>query len=103
MSVLSVHKTDFTEEVLTSRLPVLVDFWAPWCGPCRMLSPIVDEVAAAQEGKVKVVKINIDEEPELAQQYGVMSIPTLLVFKNGRAVSRSVGVKPRAAVEQLLK
>ena len=103
MSVLSVHKTDFAEEVLTSNLPVLVDFWATWCGPCRMLSPIVDEVAAAQEGKVKVVKINIDEEPELAQQYGVMSIPTLLVFKNGRAVSRSVGVKPRSAVEQLLK
>lgn len=103
MSVLSVGKINFNEQVLTSHLPVLVDFWAPWCGPCRMLSPIVDQVAEEQQGRVKVVKINIDEEPELAQQFGVVSIPTLLVFKNGQLANRSVGVKPKHAVEQLLK
>lgn len=103
MSVLSVGKINFNEQVLTSHLPVLVDFWAPWCGPCRMLSPIVDQVAEEQQGRAKVVKINIDEEPELAQQFGVVSIPTLLVFKNGQLANRSVGVKPKHAVEQLLK
>ena len=103
MSVLSVSKINFNEQVLTSHLPVLVDFWAPWCGPCRMLSPIVDQVAEEQQGRAKVVKINIDEEPELAQQFGVVSIPTLLVFKNGQLANRSVGVKPKSAVEQMLK
>ena len=103
MSVLAVDKTNFREQVLTSSVPVLVDFWAPWCGPCRMLSPIVDQVAEEQAGKVKVVKINIDDEPELAQQFGIVSIPTLLVIKNGQVTAKSVGVKPKSAVEQLLK
>ena len=81
---------------------VLLDFWASWCGPCRMLSPIVDEVAEEKSGSVKVVKINVDEEPELAQQYGVMSIPTLILFKNGQVVSTSVGVHPKADILKML-
>ena len=103
MSVLSVSNNTFDREVLSAQVPVLVDFWAPWCGPCRMFSPVVDQVAEEQAGRAKVVKVNIDEEPELAQRYGVMSIPTLVVFKNGKAAATSVGLKPKFAVEKLLE
>lgn len=102
MSVISVNKNNFEEEVLSSSQPVLADFWASWCGPCRMLSPIVDEVAEEKIGSVKVVKINVDEEPELAQQYGVMSIPTLILFKNGQVTNTSVGVHPKADILKML-
>ncbi|CZT55934.1 thioredoxin [Solibaculum mannosilyticum] len=102
MSVVSVNKNNFDQEVLSSAQPVLADFWASWCGPCRMLSPIVDEVAEEKSSSVKVVKINVDEEPELAQQYGVMSIPTLILFKNGQVVSTSVGVHPKADILKML-
>ena len=102
MAVSSVNKNNFQREVLSAQTPVLVDFWAPWCGPCRMFSPVVDQVAEAQAGKAKVVKVNIDEEPELAQRYGVMSIPTLIVFKAGQPAATSVGLKSKAAVEKLL-
>ena len=102
MTVSSVNKNNFQREVLSAQTPVLVDFWAPWCGPCRMFSPVVDQVAEAQAGKAKVVKVNIDEEPELAQRYGVMSIPTLIVFKAGQPAATSVGLKSKAAVEKLL-
>lgn len=103
MSVLSVSKRSFSEEVLSSSLPVLIDFWAPWCGPCRMLSPIVDEVAKEHRSDLKVVKVNIDEEPELANEFGVMSIPTLVLMKNGRVAASAVGVRPKQQIEAMLK
>ena len=101
MSVKTITKENFNQEVLNSDKPVLVDFWAEWCMPCRMLSPVVDEVAN-ENSAVSVGKINVDEQPELAAQFGVMSIPTLIVFKNGESVQRSVGVIPKAQVEALL-
>ena len=103
MSVVTITKANFEQEVLNSDVPVLVDFWAPWCGPCRMMAPIVDEIAEEKAGQVKVGKIDIDENPDLAMQFGVMSIPTLAVFKNGTLAEKSVGLKPKAAVEDLLK
>lgn len=103
MSVLSVSKRSFSEEVLSANLPVLIDFWAPRCGPCRMLSPIVDEVAREHRSDLKVVKVNIDEEPELANEFGVMSIPTLVLMKNGRVAASAVGVRPKQQIEAMLK
>ena len=91
----------FEQEVLQSTKPVLLDFWASWCGPCRMLSPIVDEVAE-ERTDVKVGKVNVDEQPELAGQFGVMSIPTLLVFEQGKLVRQAVGARPKASVLDLL-
>ena len=103
MSVITIQQTNFDEEVLSASQPVLLDFWAEWCGPCRMLSPVVDEIADQSADSVKVGKVNIDEEPELAQKFGVMSIPTLILFKDGQPVQTSVGVKPKAAIEDMLK
>lgn len=93
---------NFEKEVLQSELPVLVDFYADWCGPCKMMSPVIDEIAA-ERADVKVGKLNIDEEMEVAQKYGVMSIPTFIVFKNGEAVQKDMGAKPKAAVLEMLK
>ena len=101
MAAIVITKENFDSEVLKAQGTVLVDFWAPWCGPCRRLSPIVDEVAS-EHPDVKVGKINVDEQPELAQQFGIMSIPTLLVFKNGEKVQESVGLIPKEKVEALL-
>ena len=101
MSVLAVTKKTFAQEVLGSDKTVLVDFWASWCGPCRMLSPVVDEVAQ-ERPDVKVCKVNIDEEQALAVEYGVMSIPTLMVFQNGKVVQTSVGVVPKAKILSML-
>ena len=103
MSVVTITKDNFKTEVLESERPVLLDFWAPWCGPCKMFSPIVDEFAEENQRKVKVGKINIDEEPDLAAQFRVMSIPTLIVFREGRAVTSSVGAKPKAAILKMLE
>ena len=102
MSVLNITKNNFQEEVMNSNKPVLLDFWAGWCGPCRMLSPVVDEIAEEVQGTAKVGKVNVDEQGDLASQFGVMSIPTIMIFKNGKAVATSVGAKPKAELLALL-
>lgn len=99
MSTIHVTEAEFDEVVLGSELPVLVDFWAPWCNPCKMLGPVIDEIADEVDGKALVCKVNIDEEQNLAQEYRVMSIPTLLYFKDGKVVNQMVGVRPK---EELL-
>lgn len=101
MAVVTITKENFEQEVLQSAKPVLLDFWASWCGPCRMLSPVVDEVAE-ERTDVKVGKVNVDEQPELAGEFGVMSIPTLLVFEQGQLVRQAVGARPKASVLELL-
>ena len=102
MAVLTLTKDNFDKEVLSASQPVLVDFWASWCGPCRMFSPIVDEFAEENEGSVKVGKVNIDEEPDLAARYHVMSIPTAILFRGGEAAATLGGVQPKEKLEELL-
>jgi thioredoxin 1 len=103
MAILHITKENFEKEVLQSKEPVVVDFWASWCGPCKALAPILEEVDAELAGTVKVAKINIDEEEELAAQFRVMSIPTLLLFKNGEVVNKSVGLAPKEKVVAFAK
>lgn len=102
-NVVAVSDKTFHSEVLEARTPVLVDFWAPWCGPCRALAPIIDEIAKDYGGRVKVAKINVDENPETASNYGVRSIPTLLVLKDGKVVKTQVGSIPKSQVAALLE
>ena len=102
MSAININKNNFQNEVMNSDRKVLLDFWAPWCGPCKMFSPVVDEVAERQQGKLKVCKVNIDEEPGLAQRFGVMSIPMLVVVKNGKVVNKSVGARPKDRILAML-
>ncbi len=102
MAEITLTTKNFDEEVLNSDKPVLVDFWAPWCGPCRNLSPIIEEIANEREATLKVGKINVDEQVELARRFGVMSIPTVMIFKNGQLVSTSVGFRPKREIEALL-
>ena len=101
MAILHVNKNDFGSVVKDSAKTVLVDFWASWCGPCRMIAPVLEEVAA-ERPDVKVCKVNVDEEQELAISYGVSSIPTLLVFKNGQVVNKSIGAVPKAKILEML-
>ena len=99
---ITLTKTNFEVEVLKSDKPVLVDFWAPWCGPCRMLAPVLAEVATEKGDKIKVGKVNVDENPELAAQYGISGIPAILLFKDGKVAATSVGFKPKVEVEAFI-
>jgi thioredoxin 1 len=100
MAVGKVTGADFEAEVLKSPQPVVVDFWAEWCGPCRQIGPALEEIAGSLNGKIKIVKLNVDENPQTASKYGVMSIPTLMLFKNGEMASRQVGAAPKQKLEQ---
>jgi thioredoxin 1 len=95
-----VSDASFDNDVLKSKEPVLVDFWAEWCGPCRQIAPALEEIAGANGGKVKIVKLNVDENPNVASKYGIMSIPTLMIFKNVEMASRLIGAYPKAKIEQ---
>jgi thioredoxin 1 len=100
MGVEKVSDADFEAQVLKATEPVVVDFWAEWCGPCKMIAPALEEIAGSLDGKVKIVKLNVDESPKTAQKYGIMSIPTLMLFKNGELASRQVGAAPKQKLEQ---
>ncbi len=100
MGVGKVSDADFEAQVLKAKEPVVVDFWAEWCGPCKMIAPALEEIAGSLNGKVKIVKLNVDESPNTAQKYGIMSIPTLMLFKNGELASRQVGAAPKQKLEQ---
>ncbi|WP_142416165.1 thioredoxin [Bartonella massiliensis] len=103
MTCIKVDKDSFESEVLTSSIPVVVDFWAEWCGPCKMIAPILDEISTEMQNQVKIAKVNIDENPELATQYGVRSIPTLLMFKNGNVSSNMVGATSKGRLSEWIK
>ncbi|MBA2749160.1 MAG: thioredoxin [Tatlockia sp.] len=102
-AAVQVTDASFKQEVLDSEVPVLVDFWAPWCGPCRMVAPVVDEIAQQYDGQVKVVKLNTDENPNVASQYGIRSIPTLMIFKGGQRVDMVVGAVPKTTLSNTLE
>lgn len=100
---IELYKETFEQEVLQSDIPVLVDFWATWCGPCKIIAPIVKEIADEYDGKILVGKVNVDEEPDLTMQYNVSSIPTLMVFKNGQLVNKAVGYREKDEILKMLK
>ena len=97
-ATITLSDTTFDEEIQGASTPVLVDFWAEWCGPCKMIAPILDEIASEQEGKLTVAKLNVDDAPNIARRFGVMSIPTLILFSDGEPAKRVVGAKPKAAL-----
>lgn len=103
MAAIDIGDKDFQEKVLDSKLPVLVDFWASWCGPCKMAAPVIEELSKKYEGKVSVVKVNVDENQESPQKYGVLSIPTTVLFVNGKEVGRQVGFAGEKPFEDLIK
>ncbi|HEY9781870.1 MAG TPA: thioredoxin [Leptolyngbyaceae cyanobacterium] len=102
-SVAQVTDSTFEQEVLNSELPVLIDFWAPWCGPCKMVAPVVEEVATQYDGQVKVVKLDTDQNPQIAKQYSIRSIPTLMIFKGGQLVDTIVGAVPKTTLSTALE
>ena len=102
MAEITITAKNFEEEVIGSEIPVLLDFWATWCGPCRMLGPVIAEISEEQAGRIKVGKVNVDEEDELAARFGIMSIPTIMVFKNGEVTATSVGFKPKDQILALI-
>ena len=99
---MNITKNNFEQEVLHSDKPVLIDFWAPWCGPCRMLSPVISEIAEEYGDKIKVCKVNVDDEGELAASFNVMSIPTRVVVKDGKVANSAVGVRPKAQIVEMI-
>ncbi len=101
-NVITLTEANWKDEVVSSDTPVLVDFWAPWCGPCRIIAPIIEELAEEFEGKVKVGKLNTDENPNIAMQYGIRAIPTVILFKGGEVVDTRIGVQPKDALKQML-
>ncbi len=103
MAEIKITSNNFEGEVLQSDIPVLVDFWASWCGPCKMLGPVISEIATEYDGRIKVGKVDVDEESDLAEQYGVQSIPLVLLFKNGEVAARSVGFKPKAQIVKMFE
>ncbi len=103
MSEIKITRDNFQQEVLQSDIPVLVDFWATWCGPCRMLAPTIEELSREYEGRAKICKLNVDEEPQLAAQFGIVSIPTVKVFRNGAVSGSLVGLRSKAELEGLLR
>ncbi|MCF7948876.1 MAG: thioredoxin [Spirochaetaceae bacterium] len=103
MAGIDVTANNFEQEVLKSDVPVIVDFWAEWCVPCKMVHPILDEIASEYEGKIKVAKVNVDQEGDIASQYNIISIPTLLLFKDGTVVNQQVGAGPRQTIESFFK
>lgn len=103
MAELTLTKNNFEAEVMQSRLPVLIDFWASWCGPCRMLAPVIEQIAEETAGSVKVGKVNVDEEPELAAAFQVASIPTLVVIRDGKIAQTAVGVQPKDRILDMLR
>ena len=102
MGVSKVSDKDFETEVLQSTEPVVVDFWAEWCGPCRAVAPVLDQIADERADELRVVKVNIDEEPELAQRYGILSIPTIVLFKGGEPAAAAIGAQPKRMLERSL-
>ena len=103
MAELKITRENFENEVMKSNIPVLIDFWAPWCGPCQMMGPIIEQLAEEYEGKAKVGKVNVDEEGELSQAFGVMSIPTIVLVKDGKVVKQAIGARPKTEVEAMLQ
>jgi len=102
-NLLHVDKDSWEAEVINSQLPVFVDFWAEWCGPCRMVGPAVEQLSKILDGKVKIVKVNVDENQEIAVKYGIHSIPSLLLFKNGNEIARTVGAAPKEAYQKFIE
>jgi thioredoxin 1 len=102
MGVPEFDDNNFNSEVLQANGPVLVDFWAPWCGPCRQIAPVIEQLAGENQGTIKIGKLNVDNAPNAAQNYGVSSIPTLMIFKNGEVVDRFVGVQPKSRLQQAI-
>ena len=103
MSVITLNSENFEQEVLQSRTPVIIDFWASWCGPCRMMAPVIDEIGESMGASIKVGKVNVDENQDLAEKYEVMSIPTFVIIKDGKETARTIGIQPKEEILKLIQ